>query len=69
MSDAISSRDSRVPPGLSGNMARLRATRMRVDTILLWAAALSSTVMRAGSMRSEAVPWSCEPTDMEKPLW
>ena len=58
MSSVICSRDSLVPPGLSGNMERLRATRMRVEMILLLALSESFTVILLGSMRSDAVPYT-----------
>mmetsp|Transcript_7185 Transcript_7185/g.13247 ORF Transcript_7185/g.13247 Transcript_7185/m.13247 type:complete len:280 (-) Transcript_7185:170-1009(-) len=69
MSAAMSSRDFWVPPGLSGNMDRLRATRMRVEMILLLALGESWVAIIAGSMRSEAVPLRLLPFSMENPLW
>mmetsp|Transcript_7184 Transcript_7184/g.13245 ORF Transcript_7184/g.13245 Transcript_7184/m.13245 type:complete len:280 (-) Transcript_7184:170-1009(-) len=65
----ICSRDSLLPPGFNGNMDRLRATRMRVDTILALAASDSSVAIFDGSMRSDAVPFRSLPFSMENPLW
>ena len=50
-------------------MARLRATRIRVEMILLFADALSAVLILLGSMRSDAVPASWLPSFIEKPLW
>ncbi len=47
ISSVMSSRVFWLPPGFSGNMARLRAMRMRVEMILLCADALSSAAWKS----------------------
>ena len=60
----ISGRVSALAPGLSGNIERLRATRMRVEMIFAWADGDSSTVILAGSMSQ-----TCLVLSISNPLW